>query len=318
MKIMVTGAAGFLGYHLANKLAADDQNHVYCVDNGVRAGFDEFYLLLSEKENVTHIDIDLNDYSKYQSLPKDVDVIYHLAALNGTQNFYERPFEVLRCCTLPTINLLSYYENSNELKRFIYAGTSESYASTVTRFEWEVPTDENVPLCIDDVFNNRWSYAMGKMHGEIATIHGCNQANIEFSIIRYHNAYGPRMGDKHVVPDFYSRAKNGVYSLYGYEDTRSFIYVDDAIEATIAVGSSSETAGQVVNIGGEREISMHQLGLLMMQAGELEGDIELNPSPKGSVKRRCPNVSKLKALTGFSEKWNLEEGLKQTAEFYLK
>jgi nucleoside-diphosphate-sugar epimerase len=317
MKILISGAAGFLGYHLASKLSENASNQIICVDNGIRGENDKMYQDLLKLENVSGFNIDLNQAEALKQLPDEVDIIYHLAALNGTQNFYERPFDVLRCCTLPTLNLLEKYAPTSSLKRFIYAGTSESYASTVTRFNWPVPTAEDVPLGISDVFNPRWSYAAGKMHGEIATINGCKQYNKQFTIIRYHNAYGPRMGDKHVVPDFYSRARNGKLALFGYEDTRSFIYSDDAIRATILAGNSENTIGEVVNIGSDKEITIKDLGEVMKKVAGLTGDIELHPSPEGSVKRRCPDVAKLKKLTGFKENWSLEDGLRVTAEFYM-
>lgn len=317
MKILVSGAAGFLGYHLAKSLSEDSSNEIVCVDNGIRGEFDDLYKSLLARDNVTGYEVDLNLPGALDALPEEVDVIYHLAALNGTQNFYERPFEVVRCCTLPTLNLLGKYAPTGKLKRFVYAGTSESYASTVTRFNWPVPTAEDVPLGIDDVFNPRWSYAAGKMHGEIATITACNQYGSDFTIIRYHNAYGPRMGDKHVVPDFYIRARDGILALYGHEDTRSFIYVDDAIRATILAGSSDKATGQIVNIGSSQEITIRELGELMKKAAGISGEIELHPSPKGSVKRRCPDVSKLRDLTGFEEEWSLEDGLLETARFYI-
>lgn len=317
MKILVTGAAGFLGYHLALALAQRPGHEVVCADNGVRGEFDAHYNTLVARTNVVHTGVDLNDALLVATLPDDVDVIYHLAALNGTQNFYERPFEVLRCCTLPTLNLLQKYGAGGKVRRFIYAGTSEAYASTVTRFGWPVPTAEDVPLGIDDVFNPRWSYAAGKLHGEIAAIAGCKQFGVDFTIIRYHNAYGPRMGDKHVVPDFYLRARAGKLELYGYQDSRSFIFVDDAIRATILAGEANNTRGEVVNIGSDREIMIRELGEKMKAAAGLAGEITLHPGPRGSVRRRCPDISKLRKLTGFKEAWSLESGLKQTARFYL-
>ena len=317
MKILVTGSAGFLGYHLARALSHEKENHVVCIDSGIRGEFDDLYKSLISKPNVEHHGIDLSERNNLDILPENIDVIYHLAALNGTQNFYERPFEVMRCCTLPTLNLIQKYAPLKYLRRFIYAGTSESYASTITRFEWQIPTAEDVPLSIDDIFNPRWSYAASKIHGEIATITGCKQFGTEFSIIRYHNAYGPRMGYQHVVSDFYERARDGVFALYGYEDTRSFIYIDDAIRATIAVAEADGALGQVVNVGGSREITMLELGRLMMKVAGLKGKIERHPSPPGSVKRRCPDLAKLRAITGFEERWSLEDGLKETAAFYL-
>lgn len=318
MKILVTGAAGFLGFHLAKRLAATPDNQIVCVDNGIRGEFDEHYQALTEQPNVEHYALDLNDQAAVETLPADVELIHHMAALNGTQNFYERPFEVVRCCSLPTLNLLQKYGGQNGLRRFVYAGSSESYASIVSRFGWPVPTAEDVPLGIDDVFNTRWSYGVGKTLGEVAVIAACDQFGMAQTILRYHNIYGPRMGDKHVVPDFYTRAKDGVLALYGYQDTRSFLYIDDAVDATIRAGTADSTSEKLVNVGSADEVTIRELGETMKNVAGLSGEIALHPSPAGSVKRRCPDVSKLHQLTGFEQKWSLEAGLSRTADFYLR
>lgn len=315
-KIIVTGAAGFIGWRLADALSRDDSNLVHCVDNFIRGDDDEAYRELCARPNVFRHDLDLTKLESVDELPDEVDVIYHMAALNGTQNFYERSFDVMKCCTLPTIYLLDRYGRSS-LQRFMYAGTSEAYASTVTRFGWEVPTDETVPLSIDDPSNVRWSYGGSKLHGEIAVQCAARQLNLPFSIIRYHNVYGPRMGDKHVAPDFLMRARRGELSLHGYEDTRAFLYIDDAVDATIAVAMSKNCEGETINIGSENEMIIKDFAELMMDVAGLKGEIALHPSPQGSVKRRAPNTKKLRELTGFSEKWSLRDGLRETVAFYL-
>jgi UDP-glucose 4-epimerase len=315
LRYLVTGAAGFIGYALADRLASRGDVEVVCVDCFVRGEADAAYEALGARPNVTRIDCDLTDPAAVEALP-DVDVIFHMAALNGTQNFYERPFEVVRHCTLPTLNLLSRYAGS-PVQRFVYAGTSEAYASTVTRFGWPVPTAEDVPLSFDDPSNVRWSYGASKMHGEVAVFAAAAQTGLKHSVIRYHNAYGPRMGDKHVVPDFLIRGRKGEYVLYGWEDTRAFIYIDDAVTATIAIAETPACEGEIVNIGAVRETRIDELGRLMMDAAGWTGEIALQPSPKGSVKRRAPDTSKLTRLTGFQETWTLEDGLKVTADYYL-
>ena len=154
------------------------------------------------------------------------------------------------------------------------------------------------------------------MHGEIASFAAAGQHGVAHSVIRYHNVYGPRMGDKHVVPDFLMRAARGEYVLYGAEDTRSFIYVDDAVEATLAVAHGADGVGEIVNVGSAREVRIDELGRLMMEAGGWQGKIIVHPSPKGSVRRRAPDLTKLARLTGFQERWTLEGGLRETADFY--
>jgi UDP-glucose 4-epimerase len=316
--VLVTGAAGFLGYWLARRLAGDPEIEVTVVDNFSRGERDSAYQELCARPNVRAIEADLADPDVVRALPRGFEVVYHLAALNGTQNFYERPWEVVRACTMPTFLLLEHYRRDPRLKRFVYAGTSESYASTVTRFQWPVPTSEDVPLSIDGVQNARWSYAGGKMVGEVAVINALRGLDASYTVIRYHNAYGPRMGDKHVIPDFLERMSRGLYRLYGFEQTRSFIYVEDCIRATCQLAESSAAANEIVNVGGSRELSMLELGKIILRLAGIEAEIECLPGPHGSVMRRAPNTQKMRELLGFEESWRLEEGLRETMRWYLK
>lgn len=315
MKAMVTGAAGFLGYHLARRLLQRGDS-VVMVDDFSRGAPDEAYRALCAHPRAVALGIDLADPAAVAALPVDVDVLFHLAALNGTQNFYEHPLAVLRNSTLPTFTLLERLRGSR-LRRFVYAGSSESYAGTVTLFGWPVPTAEDVPLTIGDVRNPRWSYAASKLHGEVLTALGCGELGLPFTILRYHNAYGPRMGDKHVLPDFLTRARDGILALHGHEETRSFLYVDDAVDATIALAECEAAAGEIVHVGSPREIAIADLARLAMRVAGLGGEIALHPAPAGSVRRRAPDIAKLRRLIGFAEKVSLEEGLARTAAYYL-
>jgi UDP-glucose 4-epimerase len=312
---LITGAAGFIGFHLTRALAARG-DQVIAVDNFIRGERDEAFAELAALPNVTFIEADLTREVEVATLPRDVDYVFHMAALNGTQNFYERPMDVIRCSTIPTILLADHFRGGR-LKRFVYAGTSESYASTVTRFDWPVPTAEDVPLSLDGVENPRWSYAASKMHGEVVTIQAGRTHDHPWSIIRFHNAYGPRMGDRHVVPDFLERMRDERYELYGHADTRSFLYIDDAVRATIAVAETPACANEIVNIGSPDEITIHHLGKAMLAVRGIDAEIHLHPSPAGSVKRRAPDIGKLQRLTGFAPRVSLEDGLAATALFYL-
>jgi len=314
-KILVTGGAGAIGYPLSKYLA--EQGHeVFLVDNYLRSKRDKFVQELVELPNVNEICVDLSDFGSYHELPEDIDYVYHMAAYNGTQNFYSHSFDVLLNSTLPTINLLKKYSGSQTLKRFIYAGSSESYACSITKFNWSVPTDETVPLGIEDPLNSRWSYGGSKMHGELSCVAANKQFNTPFTILRYHNIYGPRMGDKHVIPDFIDRARRGCFELYGYDDTRSFLYVTDAVEATVECATHPKAENQIIHLGSEEEVKIIDLATEMMKLMGSDKELLLNPSPDGSVKRRAPNVSKLKRLIQFEPKYSLQEGLRNTIQYY--
>jgi nucleoside-diphosphate-sugar epimerase len=125
------------------------------------------------------------------------------------------------------------------------------------------------------------------------------------------------MGDKHVVPDFLMRMKEGVYSLYGHSDTRSFIYIDDAVKATLMLAECPDAANEIVNVGSENEIQIAELGKMMLELAGIDAEIELHDSPKGSVPRRSPDLGKLSRLVDYAEDVSLSEGLKRTMDFYL-
>jgi UDP-glucose 4-epimerase len=315
---LVTGAAGFIGFALARKLAEDPQHRVIVVDNFVRGERDEAFAELCKQENVEFLELDLSAPDAIDRLPAvSLDYLFHLAALNGTQNFYERPYDVVRHSTMPLFTLVERYLRTKSVGRLVYAGSSEAYAGTVSKFGWTVPTAENVPLCISDPKNVRWSYGGSKLHGEILACAAAAQFGTAYTVIRYHNVYGPRMGDKHVIPDFINRMKQGVYALYGHADTRCFMYIDDAVDATMRLARAPAGANEIVNVGSDEELTMEDLGRRILSVARKNERIELHPSPPGSVARRVPDLAKLRSITGFEAAWSLDRGLEATLSWYL-
>ena len=288
-RILVTGSNGFIGKYLVTAL--DQLGHtVYTVDraNGVD---------LCIKENV-------------DALP-DVDIVVHLAAHNGTRYFYERPLDVVRDGVLPTQFLVDRY--AGQVERFVFTGTCESYAGATDLFDYPVPTDEHVPLVIGDVTNPRWSYGGSKIVNEIQVVAAKEQLGQEYAIIRYHNVYGPGQKD-HFIPEFYKRALDGDLTLQGWENTRSFMYISDAIEATIRVIFEPAFANEIINIGIDEEISIKDVALRILCSAGIVGDLILKNAPLGSVKRRCADVSKFNQLTDFTPRVDLQQGIKLTLE----
>jgi len=286
-KILVTGSTGFIGQHLIPKLV--EKGHVIvCADR--TSGTD-----LTKKEIV-------------DNLP-DVDIVIHLAAYNGTKNFYKNPLDVIRDNVLPTQYLIDRY--AGKIEKFVFTGTCESYAGAIDLFDWPVPTDETVPLVVSDVTNPRWSYGGSKIVNELQILAAKNQLNQDYAIIRYHNIYGPGQKD-HFIPEFYQRAKLGDITLKGWDNTRSFMYVSDAIDATLHIVFDKSCANQIINIGVNDEKSIKEVAEIILKTANIKGVIKLEAAPLGSVKRRNADVSKLTKLTGFEPKINLKEGIKKT------
>ena len=207
-RALITGGAGFIGFHLAKHLAEQKYN-VTILDNFARGKEDREFLELIEKENVQFFKGDITKQETFDELDKlngeeKFDYVYHLAAINGTENFYNIPDKVLKVGVIGTINVLDWFVKKNYGK-LLFSSSSEAYAGALKLFgeEFPIPTHENVPLIVDDPSNVRWSYGASKIIGEVAIYAYAKSFNIkDFVIIRYHNIYGPRMGNDHVIPQF--------------------------------------------------------------------------------------------------------------------
>lgn len=312
-KILITGAYGFIGFHLAKRLASLPVI-LFLVDIHPLIDSDSEFREILDPGRVTYFEGNLSDKKFVNSLPES-DIVFHLAAVNGTDNFYEIPFDVLLNSSLPTVFLLEKYR---ECKKFVYAGSSESYAGAVNLGIAPIPTPESVPFVIDEPGNPRWSYSLAKSFGEVACHGAAIQFGTNFTILRFHNIYGPRMGFKHVIPDFLARARRGEYTLFGSEETRSFLYIDDAIEDIIG-STAMASQGTTFNLGGYEEISILNLATLILNILNINQPvIQKFPAPRGSVKRRKPMLDSINNLLGERSRVNLDLGLKTTIDWYLR
>ena len=315
MKILITGGSGFIGAHLANH-ALKSNNIVHICDNNLRGINDEFVDNLLAK-GVKFIKCDLTKIFEIIKLDKDYDIVFHLAAINGTENFYTIPYDVMRVNILSTMNLLEYFKGQST--KFIYSSSSETYSCTFKFREDLIPTPETVPLCIDDIFNPRYSYAGSKLTGELLVTNFSHQHDLEFQIIRYNNIYGPRMGFKHVIPQFIKRAyfSEDPFYIYGASQTRSFCYVDDAIRATMDLALSDKRG--VFNVGNDKEeMPIMDLAKKVIKQFNYNPRFEIKKAPEGCVQRRCPDLTLLRETTGFDSKYDINEGLKKTIAWYSK
>ena len=156
---------------------------------------------------------------------------------------------------------------------------------------------------------------MSKALGEVACWAIHHEGGIDFTIIRVHNVYGPRMGLEHVVPDLICKFLAGDMTVYGKEETRSFMYVDDFVKVTQAIYQSQIFQNRVVNVGNDEEITVKQLASQISSLLNISRPMLDGGNIKGSVARRCPDLSALKSACNI-EPTLLEEGLRRTIAYY--
>lgn len=303
-KILVTGAAGFIGSNLARTLAERGHDVVGVdsfmkYDARMRPRLDGFEL---RELDLCEVDLDA-------ALGGGYDEAYHMAAVVGVARVCENPALTIRNNTFSTIRFLDWARRAVR-GRILFASSCENYASFYGTELLPIPTPENVFLGIRDIYHPRWSYAASKILGEVAFAHWGN----EFAIVRYHNVYGPGMRSRHVIPELFSKIWRGVNPLVvvSASQTRTFCHVQDATAGTIAAMEHDAARGRVVNIGSlDKETTMGDLARLMVRVSGRAVEVKDAPDLEGSVSRRSPNVAFLRALLGKYEFTSLERGLQE-------
>jgi UDP-glucose 4-epimerase len=320
-KVLITGGTGFIGYHLAARLSAGGCD-LTLVDNFFRSRKDADLEALCALPNMHLIEADLTNPASWESLDTDFDEVYHLVGVNGTRYFYEIPHEVLRIGVATTMNALEWFRTKNKKgAKILYTSSNEAYAGALEAFgTLPIPTPEEVPLVVADTYNPRWSYGAQKLIGELFFIHYAKAYDLRMSIVRPHNFYGPRAGYEHAIPQIIERIENKTdpFPIFGADETRSFCYIADAVEAIQTVMESDATDGGTYHIGTSEETSIRDLvEQLCSVAGWHPNELDERTSPPGSVLRRLPDVSKIKRDTGWEASTPLTTGLGVTYEWYV-
>ena len=317
-RILITGAAGFVGYHLASRLSVDATNQLTLVDNFVRGREDTDFATLLKQPNVTAVRADLTQPSAFEELGDGFDEVYHLAAIIGVSNVMERPYDVVRVNGLSVLHLLDWFRKGGG-RKLLFSSTSEAYAWTQHFHPLPIPTPEDVPIALTEVRNPRSSYAGSKIFGELAVTHGCISAGKPFVILRYHNVYGPRMGFEHVIPQLFERALTGQNPLvvYSANHRRAFCYIADAVDATVAAMQTESADGETFNVGNENaEVTIGELAKMILTHVETQPEVEAQAAAHDPIVRRSPDISKARRVLGFMPATSLEEGLAKTIEWY--
>jgi UDP-glucose 4-epimerase len=317
MRILVTGGAGFIGSNLVDCLM--EQSHEVTVLDNLSVGKVTNIEHHLESERFHFVNGSILDLSTLERLVRQADLIYHLAAVVGVKYVVEDPLKGIITNVRGTENVL-------ELAFKYWAKTVVASSSEIYGKSTQVPLSEDSNRLLGPTTVNRWSYSDAKAIDEYFAL-AYAQKGLPVSVVRYFNAYGPRLDPKgygSVIAKFVMQALKGE-PLTVYDDgkqTRCFTYVGDAVEGTIRAATRREAAGRVFNIGSDRETTINELAELVRQLTGSDSEIVHLPysSAYGSdfeeTRRRVPDVSRAVELLGFEARTPFEEGLRRTLAWF--
>ncbi len=299
-KILVTGGAGFIGSSLAERLARDPDNYVVIVDNLLTGNISK--VPKSVHQNVKFIKANANDLMDLSSIfhAYKFDYVFHYAAVVGVKRTLANPVMVLN--DLTGINNVLNLSKNTGVKRVFYTSSSEVYGEPV-----EFPQNEyTTPL------NSRLPYAIVKNVGEAYLRSFKREYDLDFTIFRLFNTYGPKQSTDFVISKFLLAAtKDKDITIYGDgSQTRTFCFIEDHLDATVNAFYNNLLINDVANIGSDNEMTMLELAKFIIKFTNSKSNIVHLPSlAEGDMTRRRPDVTKMKELLN-RDFTSLEQGLK--------
>lgn len=298
-KILITGGAGNIGSSLAKALISSDNFYVTILDN-LSTGSSEN---LPDKalSNWEFVNCDANSKTDLEEVFKDrnFDFIFHYAALVGVKRTQENPLKVLE--DIEGIKNILNFAVKSKCKRIFYSSSSEVYGEPV-----EIPQNE-----ITTPLNSKVPYAIVKSVGESFVRTYSEEYNLNYTIMRFFNTYGPRQKNDFVITKFMELAsQNKDISINGDgTQTRSFLHVDDNTEFTVKILQEEKLINQVVNVGSDIEITIIDLANLIIDILDSSSQIiYLPPLKEGDMTRRKPDIAKMKEFYN-KPIISLEEGI---------
>jgi dTDP-glucose 4,6-dehydratase len=305
VRVLITGAAGFLGSHLADRFLAEG-HEVMGMDN----------LITGTRENIAHLvpnrrfQFVLHDVSRFIQVDGPLDGVLHFASPASPIDYLELPIQTLKVGSLGTHNALGLAKAKGA--RFFLASTSEVYGDPLIH-----PQPESYWGNVNPV-GPRGVYDEAKRFAEAMTMAYHRYHRIDTRIIRIFNTYGPRMRarDGRVVSNFVVQALRGEpLTIYGDgQQTRSFCYVADEVDGIFRLFMSDQV--DPVNIGNPHEFTVRQLADLVLQLTASTSRIERHPLPVDDPKVRQPDITRARTLLGWEPKVTLEEGLRHTIAYF--
>jgi len=317
MKILVTGGAGFIGSHLAEKLL-ESGHEVFIIDNLWTGKLDN----LSKIQNHKRLHLVVNtilDESVMNELIFKVDHVYHLAAAVGVKKIMDHPVETLDINVKGTEMVLRL---ANQFKKKVFiASTSEIYGK---HLEHDLSEDDN--RIMGTVKKRRWAYACSKTLDEFLALAYFDEKKLPIVIGRLFNTVGPRQTGQYgmVLPTFVQSALLGKpIIVYGEgTQTRSFTYVKDVVEAITRLMDEPAAEGDIFNVGNNTEVTINELAQKVKEMTGSNSEIEHIPYEKAygpgfeDMEKRCPNIDKVKKLIVFEPSYDLEAIIQSVIDYF--
>jgi len=311
-KVLVTGAGGFIGSHLTEKLVkmGCETKAFVRYDKGTRYGLIDL-LPQNIKDKIEMITGDIKDPDALRKATKDVDVVFHLAAMVSIPYSYVNPREAIETNILGTLNVL-VAARENNVEKIVQTSTSEVYGTAQY-----VPIDEKHPL------QGQSPYSASKIGADKIVESFHRSFNLPVAIIRPFNVFGPRQSARAVIPTIITQAlTKSTIHLGSLFPTRDFTYVTDTAEGFIKIAESPKSIGEVINIGSGTEISIGDLAKKIVSIigkdVEITSDKDRIRPTKSEVNRLLADRTKAKKLVDWEPKVSLEEGLKKTIDWISK
>ena len=315
MKGLITGGAGFIGSHLAERLLKD--GHKAAVIDNLSTGSLKNIEGLRKHSNFEFVEGDIRNTELMEALTEQYDAVFHLAAAVGVQLIADRPVHTIETNIGGTEVVL---EAANKFgKKILIASSSEVYGKNET-----VPFCEDDDIVLGSTRMSRWSYACSKAIDEFLGLAFHQQYKLKVVIGRFFNTIGPRQTGQYgmVVPRFVQKAlKNEPVSIYGTgQQRRCFCYVEDLIDAITGLMNCEQAAGKVYNIGSNEEITIEGLAdkIIKMTNSKSKKEFvsyeEAYGRPIEDMMRRVPNLERIKKMTGWEPKTSLDDALRAIIE----
>jgi UDP-glucose 4-epimerase len=308
VKALITGGAGFIGSHLAERLL--DLGHDVAVIDDLSTGSIDNIAHLKTSPRFSYVVDSVTNESMLAEMIDRSDVVFHLAAAVGVKLIVERPVHTIETNVHGTEVVLKH---ANKKRKLVFlASTSEVYGKST-----DVPFRESADLVLGPSEKHRWAYACSKLIDEFLALAYWKEKKLPVIVVRLFNTVGPRQTGQYgmVLPTFVRQALAGKpLTVFGDgTQSRSFTYVGDVVGALVALASEPRAIGEVFNIGNRGEISIRDLAERVRALAGSESPIQLVPYDQAyeagfeDMPRRVPDISKLNALIGYEPKVGLDE-----------